>query len=184
VAKIGYARVSTHDQNPDSQRDALTEAGCEQIFTDKATGKLAHRPELDKCLAYLRPRDVLVVTRMSRLMRSLKHMLELSEWLQQHDVGLIVLRQQIDTTTPSGRLVFHFLAAIDEWQRELIVEGTREGLAAARARGRNGGRPVKLSPAKRKRARELYDSKTMTVAEIGATLGCSRQTVYRSLAAG
>lgn len=181
MALIGYARVSTHSQKDDSQIDELTAAGCEKIFTDKATGKLASRPELDACLAYLREGDTLVITRLSRAMRSLKHLIALAEDLRERGVGLKVIKQQIDTNTPTGRLVFHILGAIDEFQRELIVEGTHEGLAAARARGRLGGRKPSLSPAKVKRARELYDAKVMTVAEIAATMGCSRQTIYRAL---
>ena len=181
MARIGYARVSTRGQNDDSQVDELTAYGCDPIFADKASGKLAERPELDKALAYLRKDDVLVITRLSRAMRSLKHLLALAEELRERGVGLIVLKQSIDTTTPTGRLVFHILGAIDEFQRELIVEGTIEGLAAARARGRLGGRKPKLTPAKVKRARELYDARLMTVAEIAATMGCSRQTIYRAL---
>ena len=143
MAKIGYARVSTRGQNDDSQVDDLTACGCEKIFTDTASGKHAARPELDKALAYLRKGDVFVITRLSRAMRSLKHLLALADELRERGVGLVVLKQQIDTTTPQGRLVFHLLGAIDEFQRELIVEGTREGLAAARARG---AAPAAASP--------------------------------------
>ena len=116
--------------------------GCDKIFTDKASGKLAARPELDRALAYLRAGDVLVITRLSRAMRSLKHLLALADELRERGAGLVVLKQQIDTTTPTGRLVFHVLGAIDEFQRELIIEGTREGLEPARARGR----PAAASP--------------------------------------
>jgi DNA invertase Pin-like site-specific DNA recombinase len=182
MARIGYARVSTKAQNDDSQIDALNEAGCDRVFVDHGvTGKLAERPQLDAALEYLRPGDVLVITRLSRAMRSLKHMIELADHLRERDIGLVVLKQQIDTTSPMGRLMFHFLAAIDECQRELIVEGTHEGLAAARARGRTGGRKPKLSAAKAARARQMYDAKMMTVAEIAASLGVSRQTIYRTL---
>src|SRR5947209_19857037 len=129
MAKIGYARVSTRSQNDDSQVDDLTAYGCDKIFTDTdtASGKHAARPELDRALAYLRTGDVFVITRLSRAMRSLKHLLALAEELRERGVGLVVLKQQIDTTTPTGRLVFHVLGAIDEFQRELIVEGTRQG---------------------------------------------------------
>jgi DNA invertase Pin-like site-specific DNA recombinase len=187
MAHIGYARVSTKGQNDDSQVDELKAHGCDPIFTDTASGKLAERPELDKALAYLREGDVLVITRLSRAMRSLKHLITLADELRERGVGLVVLKQSIDTTTPTGRLVFHILGAIDEFQRELIVEGTLEGLAAARARGRLGGRKAKLPEAKRTRARELYDmtgpdgKRAHTVAEIGAILGVSRQTIYRAL---
>jgi DNA invertase Pin-like site-specific DNA recombinase len=139
---IGYARVSTRSQKDDSQVDGLTAYGCDKVFTDTASGKHAERPELDKALAYLRAGDVFVITRLSRAMRSLKHLLALADELRERGVGLVVLRQQSDTTTPAGRLVFHVLGAIDEFQRELIAEGTREGLDAARARGRAGGPPV------------------------------------------
>ena len=156
MAKIGYARVSTRSQNDDSQVDDLTAYGCDKIFTDTVSGKLAARPELDKALAYLREGDVLVITRLSRAMRSLKHLLALADELRERGVGLVVLKQQIDTTTPTGRLVFHILGAIDEFQRELIIEGTREGLDAARARGRTGGRKPKLSAARAATVRRMY----------------------------
>jgi len=130
MAKIGYARVSTRSQNDDSQVDDLTAYGCDKIFTDKASGKLAARPELDKALDWLRAGDVFVITRLSRKIQSLKHLLALADELRERGVGLVVLKQQIDTTTPTGRLVFHVLGAIDEFQRELIIEGTREGLEA------------------------------------------------------
>jgi DNA invertase Pin-like site-specific DNA recombinase len=138
--RIGYGRVSTRDQNPDSQRDALTAAGCDEIFTGKgASGKLASRPELDRALARLRPGDTLVITRLSRAMRSLRHLLELAAGLSERKVHLQVLKQGTGTSTPQGRLVFHVLGAIDEFQRELIVEGTYEGLGSARARGPHRG---------------------------------------------
>ena len=184
MAKIGYARVSTRGQNDDSQVDDLTAYGCEKIFTDTASGKHAARPELDKALAYLRAGDVFVITRLSRAMRSLKHLLALADELRDRGVGLVVLKQQIDTTTPQGRLVFHLLGAIDEFQRELIVEGTREGLAAARARGRTGGRKPKLNDRQAATVRRMYaatgpDGKRQhTVAEIAEAVGVHRTTVY------
>jgi DNA invertase Pin-like site-specific DNA recombinase len=181
MAKIGYARVSTHDQNPDSQRDALEAAGCEKVFTDKVTGKLARRPQWDACLGYLREGDALVITRLSRAARSLRNLLDVADQLRERGIDLVVLKQQIDTTTPSGRLVFHIMAAIDEFQRELIVEGTHEGLAAARARGRKGGRKAKLSPDQVRLAREMYDKRDRTVQQIADALGVSRVTVYRHL---
>ena len=184
MAKIGYARVSTRSQKDDSQIDELTGYGCDKIFTDNASGKLADRPELDKALAYLRAGDVLVITRLSRAMRSLKHLLALADELRERGIDLVVLRQHIDTTTPTGRLVFHVLGAIDEFQRELIIEGTREGLEAARARGRTGGRKPKLSAARAATVRRMYqatgpDGKRLhTVAEIAQTAGVHRTTVY------
>lgn len=191
MAKIGYARVSTRDQNDDSQVDELLAAGCDpdHLFIDHGvSGKLAKRPQLDTCLAYLREGDTLVITRLSRAMRSLRHMLDLAASLEKRGIGLVVLKQHIDTTTPQGRLVFHIMAAIDEFQRELIVEGTHEGLAAARARGRVGGRRPKLSPKQRALAREMYEAKgdddkrLYTVDHIAEVLGgVSRPTVYRAL---
>ena len=184
MAKIGYARVPARSQNDDSQIDELTGYGCDKIFTDTASGKLAARPELGKALAYLRAGDVLVITRLSRAMRSLKHLLALADELRERGIDLVVLRQHIDTTTPTGRLVFHVLGAIDEFQRELIIEGTREGLEAARARGRTGGRKPKLSAARAATVRRMYqatgpDGKRLhTVAEIAQTAGVHRTTVY------
>jgi len=189
--RIGYGRVSTRDQNPDSQRDALLAAGCDpdHLFIDHGvTGKLAKRPQWDACLNYLRSGDVLVITRLSRAARSLRNLLDVVDQLRERGIDLVVLKQQIDTTTPAGRLAFHVMAAIDEFQRELIVEGTMEGLAAARARGRTGGRKAKLSPAQVKLARQLYDEESRedgkrarTVEEIGAMFGVTRTTVYRAL---
>ena len=190
MTDIGYARVSTRDQNDDSQVDELIGAGCDpdRLFIDHGvSGKLASRPQLDACLTYLRKGDVLVITRLSRAMRSLRDLLNVAHALGERGIGLRVLKQDIDTSTSTGRLLFHILAAIDEFQRELIVEGTNEGLDAARARGRVGGSKPKLSTFQRKRARELYDMKgpdgkrAHTVAEIGAILGVSRQTIYRAL---
>ena len=184
MAKVGYACVSTRGQNTDNQHDELAAYGCDKIFTDKVTGKLAARPELDKALAYLRQGDVFVITRLSRAMRSLKHLLALADELRERGVGLVVLKQHIDTTTATGRLVFHILGAIDEFQRELIVEGTREGLDAARARGRTGGRRPKLSDAKAATVRRMYQAtgpdgrRLHTVTEIAQTVGIHRTTVY------
>jgi len=185
--RIGYGRVSTRDQNPDSQRDALEAAGCDEVFIDKASGKLARRPELDKALGRLRPGDTFVITRLSRAMRSLRDLIDLAASLQARGIDLVVLRQGIDTTTPTGRLAFHVMGAIDEFQRELIVEGTHEGLAAARARGRVGGRPRKLSADQAALARQLYDEcgpdgkRARTVAQIAAMFGVTRATIYRHL---
>jgi DNA invertase Pin-like site-specific DNA recombinase len=182
VAKIGYARASTKGQNDDSQVDELTAYGVDKVFVDHGvSGKHASRPELDKALAYLREGDVFVITRMSRAMRSLKHMIELAEQLHERGIDLVVIKQNIDTTTPQGRLVFHILGALDEFQRELIVEGTVEGLAAARARGRTGGRKPSLSASQIGHARKLYADSKHTVAEIAALFGVSRQTIYRAL---
>jgi DNA invertase Pin-like site-specific DNA recombinase len=182
MSRIGYARVSTKGQNDDSQVDELTAYGVDKLFVDHGvSGKHASRPELGKALAYLREGDIFVITRLSRAMRSLKDLIALAEDLRQRGIGLVVLKQQIDTTTPQGRLVFHLLGALDEFQRELIVEGTNEGLAAARSRGRRGGRKPKLTAAQMKHARELYAAGGHTVASIAGVFGVSRQTVYRAL---
>ena len=181
MARVGYARVSTHSQKEDSQVDELKAAGCERVFVDKASGKLAKRPQLDTCLEYMREGDVLVITRLSRAMRSLKHLMELAHQLQERGIGLVVIKQSIDTTSPTGRLVFHILGAIDEFQRELIIEGTHEGLAAARARGKVGGRKAKLSDADVTLARELYDRRDRTVQQIADHFHVDRRTIYRYL---
>ncbi|MGO4203641.1 recombinase family protein [Rhodococcus sp. TAF43] len=183
MAKFGYARVSTRDQNPDHQIDALLAAGVaeEYLFVDKISGKLASRPQLDLMLAKLRAGDEVVVTRLKRIGRSQQHLLELVRWFGEHDVDFVVLEQGIDTSTPGGRLVFHFLAALAEYDREMIVEGTRDGLAAARARGRVGGRPPALSQIQLDQAQHMYDSGKHTVDEIAAAFRVGRATLYRQL---
>jgi DNA invertase Pin-like site-specific DNA recombinase len=168
-----------------TQRDALLEAGVapERIYVDRGrSGKLASRPELDKVLALLQPGDTLVITRFSRAARSLRNLLALVDDLGQRDIGLRVLKQDIDTSTATGKLVFHILAAIDEFQREIIVEGTHEGIESAKARGRKGGRPAGLDPRRVRHARQLYDQGE-TVSEIAKVLKVSRATVYRHLEA-
>jgi DNA invertase Pin-like site-specific DNA recombinase len=190
MALIGYARVSTSEQNPEAQTDVLTAAGCERIFTDKASGKLAQRPELDKALEYLRDGDILVITKLDRLGRSVRNLIELAADLEQRGVGLRVLHQGIDTTTPGGRLFFHIVASIAEFERDLISERTRDGLDAARARGRKGGRRAVLTDTKLAVARQMYGEKgddgkrRYTVQEIADTVGCSRATLYRALGTG
>jgi DNA invertase Pin-like site-specific DNA recombinase len=142
---IGYARVSTMDQNPALQMDALRSAGCEKIFTEKASGSHRDRPQLKAALDYLREGDTLVVWKLSRLARSLTQVIKTVGNINERKIALKVLTQNIDTTTPEGRLFFHITIAFDEFQRELIVENTRAGLAAANKRGRRGGRPKGMS---------------------------------------
>lgn len=181
MAFIGYARVSTRDQNPTSQTDALEAAGCDKIFTEHASGTLAERPTLTQALEYLREGDTLVVTKLDRLGRSVRHLKSVADDLEQRGVGLKALSQGIDTSTPGGRLFFHVLAAIAEFEHDLIVERTKDGLAAARARGRKGGRKVKMTPTKVQQARKMYDEGGHTVQQIADTFGVSRPTVYRHL---
>jgi DNA invertase Pin-like site-specific DNA recombinase len=179
---IGYARVSTADQDPSLQHDALKAAGCLKVFTDKTSGSLDSRPQLDRLLDQLRPSDTVVVWRLDRLGRSLKHLIALSEDLSQRKVGLKSLQESIDTTTANGRLFFKIMGSLAEFERDLISERTKAGLAAARARGRKGGRPPVMTPQKVEVARQMYSSREHTVEEIAKTIGVSRKTVYRHLA--
>ncbi|WFG44144.1 recombinase family protein [Pseudonocardia alni] len=181
MTSLGYARVSTADQTADGQHDSLAAAGCERIFTDIASGKLARRPQLDVLLDYARAGDMVVITKLDRLGRSVAHLVELAGVLQSRGIDLRVLHQGIDTSTPGGRLTFHILASIAEFERDLISERTRDGLAAARARGRKGGRRPVLSPAKLDHARKLRDGGEHTMTEIAELVGCSRATLYRAL---
>jgi len=178
---VGYARVSTTDQNPDLQQDALTAAGCARVFTDTASGALDKRPHLDALLDYLRPGDVLVVWRLDRLGRSVRHLTETVNTLAERGVGFRSLTEGIDTTTPAGKLVFHIFAALAEFEREIIRERTNAGLDAARARGRKGGRRPKMTPGKLDTARQLYDSKEHTMEQIAEIVGVSRARLYRHL---
>lgn len=181
MANVGYARVSTRDQHPEAQTDALTAAGCERIFTDKASGKLARRPQLDKALEFLRADDVLVITKLDRLGRSVRNLIDLAEALKNRDVGLRVLDQGLDTTTPAGRMFFHVLAALAEFEASLISERTLDGLEAARARGRKGGRRPKLNDKQVALVRSMYASGEHTVTAIAETFGVTRPTIYRLL---
>jgi DNA invertase Pin-like site-specific DNA recombinase len=182
--RIGYARVSTQEQDVAAQVDELEAAGCARIFADTASGSLRARPELDKAIAEARPGDVLVVWRLDRLGRSLRHLIDTVQDLNGRGVGLVSLRESIDTTTSTGRLVLHIFGSLAEFERELIVERTHAGLSAARARGRVGGRPPALAGEKLATARRMYDSKDHTVAAIARSLGVSRATLYRHLSKG
>lgn len=188
--RIGYGRVSTRDQHPEAQRDALGAAGCDEVFIDTASGKLARRPELEKALLSAnRAGDQLVITKLDRLGRSLEHLIEISKRLEQREVDLVVLDQGIDTSTAVGRLFFQIIGAIAEFEHALMSERTMDGLAAARARGRTGGQKPKLGPRQVRLAREMYDEtgedgkRRHTVAQIAAEFGVSRPTIYRHLAA-
>jgi DNA invertase Pin-like site-specific DNA recombinase len=177
---IGYARVSTIEQNLDLQLDALKKAGAEQVFTDRASGKRDDRPGLANALAALQPGDVLVVWKLDRLGRSLKHLVETVAALQQRGIGLKVITGGIDTTSATGRLVFGIFAALAEFERELIKERTLAGLSAARARGRIGGRRRSLTTNQVAHARVLIESGE-AVGVIAASLGVDRSTLYRAL---
>ena len=176
---IGYARVSTNDQSLDTQLDALQEAGAERIFEEKRTGKSRQRPELERLLEQLRAGDVLVVTKYDRLARSLRDLIELVEVIRQRDAGFRSLAEDIDTTTSAGRLVFHVFGSIAEFERERIIERTKEGLAAARKRGRIGGRPQSLSVEAKEQIRRMRDEEHRPVSEIARTFKVSRATIYR-----
>lgn len=178
---LGYARTSTPDQTADLQLDALAAAGCAQLFLDVASGAKTHRLELERLLGYARAGDTVVVWRLDRLGRSLRHLLDTVTELEQRGVGFRSLTESIDTTTPGGRLVFHLFGALAEFERELLRERTQAGLSAARARGRVGGRPPALSGDKLALARSLYDSRQHTVAAIARMLGVGRATIYRAL---
>lgn len=178
---LGYARVSTMEQNPDLQVDELTAAGCWRVWTDHASGALDRRPQLDAVLEQLRPGDTLVVWRLDRLGRSLRHLIDVVTALDERGVGFRSLRESIDTTTAGGRLVFHLFGALAQFEREIIRDRTMAGLTAARARGRVGGRPSKLSPEQRRQARKMYDERELTIEQIGNVLGVSRTSIYRAL---
>jgi len=176
--KIGYARVSTLDQNLALQRDALRGAGCERIVEDAATGALADRPGLTRALDLLRSGDTLVVWRLDRLGRSLNHLIHLVGELGDRGVGFVSLTEHIETDTPAGRLTFHLFGALAEFERGLVRERTMAGLAAARARGRRGGRPPALDAARRELCVRLYAEGRYPVAELCRMMGISKPTLY------
>lgn len=180
---IGYARVSTDGQNLDLQLDALRDAGCTKIFQDVISGSRSERPELEQALDYLRPGDTFVVWRLDRLGRSVKHLIEVVNDLQERGVGLTSLQEDIDTSSPSGKLVFHIFGALSEFERDLLRERTKAGLDAARRRGRVGGRKTVMTPNKLATAKKLYEDpdNAMTMKEIAETVGISRSTLYRHL---
>lgn len=182
--KIGYARVSTKDQNLSLQLDALEKEGCEKIFQEKATGGNADREELKKLLEHLREGDIAVIWKLDRLGRSLRDLVNLVTDIQAKGAGLKSLNDSIDTTTPQGKLTFHLFAALAEFEREIIRERTKAGLESARARGRKGGRPKGLTKDATDKAiiaSSLYAQKQMTVAEICKHLGIAKSTFYKYL---
>ncbi len=178
--KIGYVRVSKQEQHEALQIDALKEAGCKKWFLDKMTGSKAERKGLDEALAYVRPGDTFVVWKLDRAGRSLTHLIELLKGLQERGIEFISLTEQIDTTTPGGKLIFHLMGALAEFERDLIRERTNAGLAAARVRGRVGGRPRKLKTnGKVALARQMFADQSHSIPEICEALGISRATLYR-----
>jgi len=178
--KIGYVRVSKQEQHEALQIDALKEAGCDKWFMDKMTRSKAERKGLDEALAYVRPGDTFIVWKLDRAGRSLTHLIELLKGLQERGIEFISLTEQIDTTTPGGKLIFHLMGALAEFERDLIRERTNAGLAAARARGRIGGRPRKLKTnGKVALAQRMFTDQSHFLPEICAALGISRATLYR-----
>lgn len=176
---IGYARVSTDEQRLESQIDALNATSVERIFADKISGSRRVRPELDRMLDQLRNGDVVVVTKYDRLARSLGDLLEVVELIQKAGAGFRSLAEDIDTTTPAGRLVFHVFASIAQFERERISERTREGLEAARKRGRIGGRPRALSPVQTDEVRRMRDEEARPINEIAGLFKVSPKTIRR-----
>lgn len=176
--RIGYARVSTIEQNLDRQIDALKDAGCEKIFAEKASGRSKNRPELQRMLEYMRQGDQVVVVKLDRIGRNTKNLIELSEQFESAGVDFISLGDSIDTSTATGRLFFTVLAAISQFETDLNRERTKEGIAAARRRGNTGGRPKK-DPGMVDRAIRMYNAKTFTVREISQATGLSKSSIYR-----
>jgi DNA invertase Pin-like site-specific DNA recombinase len=177
---IGYARVSTTDQNLDAQTDALTAAGAERLFSERVSGAKAERPELDKMLDQLRDGDVVVVTKYDRLARSLRDLLDIVEVIKERGAGFRSLAEDIDTTTPAGELIFHVFASIAHFERRRIAERTREGLEAARKRGRIGGRPPALTPDQKAEVIRMRDEESRPLREIASLFKVSTQTVRRA----
>jgi DNA invertase Pin-like site-specific DNA recombinase len=178
--RIGYSRVSTTDQNPDSQADALERAGVDQVHIEKFTGTKASRPVWDQVRRILRKGDTLVITRLDRLGRSSRDLIEIASWLEENGVALQATEQPIDTSTPEGRMFYTILSAFAQFEREMIVARTIDGLAAARARGRSGGRKAALTAAQIARIRKAHDSGT-SVTELAEDFKVSRPTIYRAL---
>lgn len=179
--KVGYARVSTEDQNLHMQEDALKSAGCEEIYTDVASGSKSQRPGLDKALAYVREGDTLIVWKLDRLGRSIQHLIQTMALLQERKISFKCLQESIDTATSGGKLIFHIFSALAEFERDLIRERTDAGLKAARARGRMGGRPPMLDHRQISRMLEMYDEQKNTVAEICKIYDISRPSFYNYL---
>ena len=181
---IGYARVSTHDQNLDLQMNALEEAGCEKIFTEKASGAQRDRPQLKEALGYMRSGDTLIVWKLDRLARSLKQLIETVEKLEKQEMGFRSLTEAVDTTTSGGRLIFHIFASLAEFERSVIRERTIAGLQVARKLGRKGGRPPALKEADLVAAVALLKNPSITVEDVARRMRVAPSTLYRHLPGG
>ncbi|HSA32503.1 MAG TPA: recombinase family protein [bacterium] len=181
---VGYARVSTAEQNLDLQKDALKKVGCERIYQDVASGARTDRPQLAKALDMMRKGDVLVVWKLDRLGRSLKHLIETMSLLEERKVGFKSLQESIDTTTAGGKLIFHIFSSLAEFERALISERTRAGLDSARARGRLGGRPAKLSQSDVRKINAMLGDKSIAITDICKTFGISRPSFYNYFPGG
>ena len=179
----GYARVSTSDQNLDRQKDALRKYGVDMLFCEKISGTKKNRPELDDMLGRLKPGDTIVIESLSRLGRSVKNLAELMELFNRANIRLVSLKETIDTTSPTGKLLFTILASLSQFERDVLAERTAEGLAAARARGRAGGRP-KTDADAMKKALALYRTNQYSVSEITKLTGVSKSTLYRAIENG
>lgn len=177
--RIGYARVSTDDQNLDLQRDALRLSGIQMIYEEMASGKVSDRPELDHCLKALRTGDTLVVWRLDRLGRSLSDLVRIVTGLEGRGIGFESITEKIETTSAAGKLVFHVFAALAEFERNLIRERTWAGLVAARARGRAGGRKPKLDAKQIRQIKTLLRDPNTSVTEVARDYGVSRTTIYK-----
>ena len=179
--KIGYMRVSTNDQSTDLQEDALKKDGCNQIFSDTASGAKTDRPGLEEALSFLRKGDTLVVWKLDRLGRSLKHLIEVVILLNEREIYFKSLQESIDTSTSGGKLIFHVFGALAEFERDIIRQRTKAGLDSARARGRVGGRPKKLDDKKVALAKSMMADHSNSISDICDTLGVSKATLYRYL---
>ena len=182
--KIGYGRTSTADQKLDLQLDALEKYGCEQVYSEKKSGTIRNRPELEKMLESLRSGDEVVIWKLDRMARSLQHLIEIVDIIQSKGAGLVSLQDNINTTTASGKLVFHMFGALAEFERSLISERTKAGLQAAKARGRVLGRPQGLSKKAEEKSRlvqSYYEEGKLSVTEICEVVGISRRTFYNYL---
>ena len=179
--RVGYARVSTRDQDASLQTEALIEAGCEKVFEETASGAQRDRPRLAEALTYLRKGDTLVVWKLDRLARSLRQLIETVEMLHQRGIGFVSVTEAIDTTTPGGKMIFHVVGALAEIERDLIKERTNAGLASAKARGVQLGRPRAMTDSQIAVARSLKAAGELSSGKIAHHLGVSRATLYRTL---